>query len=385
VFSTRSDHDDTQNALARALDRRRACGGAVVDLTVSNPTRAALPYDGETIRHAFSDARGLLYTPEPLGLLSARQAVVDSLPVRGVDPSRVLLTSSTSEAYSYLLKLLCDPGDDVLVPRPSYPLFTHLAAFESVRVRTYRLAYDGEWHVDLGDLRAAVTPRTRALILVHPNNPTGSHLKRDEAQALLSLGLPVISDEVFQPYRLVEDPAILPSVLSLPAPLTFCLGGLSKLCGLPQAKLAWTVVGGDPGHVREAMRRLELVADTFLSPGAAVQVALPALLVAGRVTREAILARVRENLAWLRSVVTGGSPASVLRVEGGWYAMLRLPRTRDDLAWALAFLEEDGVYVHPGSFFDVEDASTVVVSLVTPPADLQAGVGQLLARVRREA
>lgn len=387
MFSSRTSFNLSQNALAGALARARSLGRSVLDLTTSNPTRAAIPYDGEAILSSLAHPSSLVYEPSPFGLASAREAVARDLTAHGlaVDASRIALTASTSEAYSFLFKLLCDPGDEMLIPRPSYPLFEHLARFESVRAVPYRLAYDGGWHVDFPSVRAAVTPRTRGIVAVSPNNPTGSYLKSSELAQLATLGLPIVSDEVFARYSLRDDPTRAQSALEAEgAPLVFALGGLSKLAALPQAKLAWTAVGGDAARVSEALGRLEVIADAFLSVGTPVQHALPALLASRDVAERAIGVRARENLGWVASAVAG-SAISLLDAEGGWYATLRLPRTRDEEAWALAFLEEDAVHVHPGHFFDFEDEAYVVVSLLTPGATLREGVRRILDRVARDA
>jgi alanine-synthesizing transaminase len=390
MFSSRSGVDLAPNALALALEKARALSRPVLDLTVANPTCAAIPYDRDAILAALAQPAALVYAPSPFGLASAREAVARDLSAHGpaVDASRVLLTASTSEAYAFLFKLLCDPGDEVLVPRPSYPLFEHLARLESVKPVAYRLAYDGVWHVDFPSLRAAISPRTRAIVTVSPNNPTGSYLKATELAELASLGLPIVSDEVFARYPLRLDPAAdrraVSALEASGASLVFALGGLSKLAALPQAKLAWTAVGGDPSRVASALGRLEVIADAFLSVGTPVQHALPGLLASRATAERAIGERTRANLAWLATHVAG-SAVSLLDAEGGWYATLRLPRTRDEEAWTLAFLEEDDVHVHPGHFFDFEDEAYVVVSLLTPEATLREGVRRVLARVARDA
>ncbi len=386
MFSSRSGVDLSPNPLATALARR---GGTVAfDLTASNPTRASIPYDRDAILSALALPASLVYEPAPFGLDFAREAVARDLSAHGpgVDPARVALTASTSEAYAMLFKLLCDPGDEVLVPRPSYPLFEHLARLESVTAVPYRLAYDGAWHVDLPSVRTAITPRTRAIVSVSPNNPTGSYLKKGELEELAALGLPIVSDEVFARYPLRADDGRARSALEAGghAPLVFALGGLSKLAALPQAKLAWMAVGGDAARVEEALARLEVIADAFLSVAGPVQHALPALLGSRALAEQAIRDRTRRNLAWLASAVPG-SAVSLLDAEGGWYATLRLPRTRDELAWVLAFLEEDAVHVHPGHFFDFDDEAYVVVSLLTPEATLREGAQRILDRVAASA
>ena len=391
MLSSRSGHDPRRNALALALERAQADGGELLDLTVSNPTRAGIPYASDAILRALADPRALAYAPEPFGIVSAREALARVEMDRGriIDPSRVLVTASTSEAYSFLFKLLCDPGDEILVPQPSYPLFEHLATFESVRLVPYTLAYDGAWHVELASVTSAIGPRTRAILAVSPNNPTGSYLKRDELRALAATGLPIVSDEVFARYPLRDDPTRAASALdaAAEASLVFAMGGLSKLAALPQMKLAWTFVGGrDARVVSDALGRLELIADSFLSVSAPVQHALPVLLETGHVAEDAIHARTRTNLARLRELhARAGHAATLLDCEGGWYATLRLPHTKSEEAWALDLLAHDRVYVHPGHFFDFPGDAYVVVSLLTPEETFAAGIARLLARVDRDA
>ena len=384
MLSTRSAFDLAPNPLARAL--AAAGGRPLLDLTESNPTRADIPYEVEGLLPALALPASLRYEPLPFGLPAARGAVARELSSFGpeVDPSRVVLTASTSEAYAFLFKLLCDPGDEVLIPRPSYPLFAHLAQLESVRAVPYRLAYDGAWHVDLASLRAAVTPRTRAVVTVSPNNPTGSFLKKAELDAIGAMGLPIVSDEVFARYALREDPTRATSALEASgAPLVFALGGLSKLAALPQMKLAWMAVGGEAASVGAALGRLEVIADAFLSVGTPVQHAAPALLASRGTAERAIVGRTRDNLAWLQRGVTG-TAASVLDVEGGWYATVRLPRTRSEEGWVLTFLEQDGVYVHPAHFFDFDEEAYVVLSLLTREDSFREGARRILDRVRAE-
>jgi alanine-synthesizing transaminase len=388
MFSSRSSVDLAPNRLSIALACARASSRPILDLTESNPTHAAIRYDEEAIRAALARSVSLRYEPAPFGIASAREAVARDLSRHGtpVDPARVVLTASTSEAYAFLFKLLADPGDEVVVPVPSYPLFEHLARLESVRAVPYRLAYDGAWHVDLASVRASVTPRTRAIILVNPNNPTGSYVKRDELDAIASLGLPIISDEVFACFPLRDDTrrchSAIEAVERSAAPLVFSLGGLSKLAGLPQMKLAWMAVAGERARVVAALDRLEVIADAFLSVGTPVQVALGALIACRGVAEEAIRLRTRANLATLHAIVPG-SAVSVLDAEGGWYATLRLPRTETEEDWVLALLEDEGVYVHPGHFFDFEEEAYVVVSLLTEEATLHEGVTRIVERVGR--
>jgi alanine-synthesizing transaminase len=381
-FSSRSDRDRTTNALTRALEEARRGSRPILDLTESNPTRAEIPY-GDGVPAALGDPLGASYAPLPLGARRAREAVSKAqeedlgIPV---DPDRLVLTASTSEAYAFLFKLLGDPGDEILVPEPSYPLFDHLARLETVRPVPYSLAYDGLWHIDFASVREARSPRTRAVVVVHPNNPTGSYVKREELAELGAMGLPIVSDEVFASYPLTTDPSRARSVLEQPDGLVFALGGLSKMAALPQMKLAWIAVGGATELANEAMERLELVADAFLSPGTPVQLALPRLLASRHVARDAIRARLRNNLA-RASARTAGTAASLLHVEGGWYATLRLPRTRTEEEWAIGLLTGDSVYVHPGHFFDFPSEAYLVVSLLTPEAIFDEGLDRIVKRI----
>jgi aspartate/methionine/tyrosine aminotransferase len=382
-YSRRSSHDTAPNALALARDAVSASGRPWLDLTVSNPTRADIPYDQTAILDALRDERALVYEPAPFGLRSAREAVSRELG-SAVPSSRVVLTASTSEAYAFLFKLLCDPGDDVLVPQPSYPLFELLARFEGVELVPYRLAYDGQWHVDTDSLRRARGPRTRAVLAVSPNNPTGSYLKKDELAAIADLDLPIVSDEVFASYSFADDARRATTALDATGSLVFALGGLSKLAALPQMKLAWIAAGGPGPVVASALERLELIADSFLSVGTPVQHAASTLLATRGPAERAIQERTRTNLATLRESVGARSAATVLDVEGGWYATLRLPGVLTEERWVLDLLEKDGVYTHPGHFFDLEDGAHLVVSLLTPREVFAEGVQRILGRVAAE-
>jgi alanine-synthesizing transaminase len=382
VFSSRLKWDSPANPLAALLAERRRAGAAVLDLTESNPTHAGFAYPGDEILAALADARSLRYDPDPRGLDSAREAVSAYYAQRGVaaDPSRILLTAGTSEAYAYLFKLLADPGDEILVPRPSYPLFEFLAALESVQIRQYPLRYDGAWHVDFEALEHAAGPRARAIVVVNPNNPTGSYLKRPEWARLeefaAARGLAMVSDEVFSDYALAPDPARVATLAGGCNVLTFAMSGLSKIAALPQLKLGWIVAGG-PRH-EPALDGLEWIADTYLSVATPVQVALPRLLRAAEPVRKLILERTRANLALLRGTIGSGSPCRVLPVEGGWYAILRVPRTRGEERWALDLLTHRNVLVQPGFFYDFDSEAYLVLSLLTPSQVFQQGVERVL-------
>ena len=371
------------NRISVAVDAAHA-RGPLHDLTQTNPTAVRLRYPAEAIRAALSSPAALLYEPTPKGLPSARAAVADYYARHGVtvDAERVTLTASTSEAYGWLFKLLCDPGDEVLVPSPSYPLFDHLAAFESVRPVAYPLRYHGGWFVDAEEVRRALTPRTRAILVVNPNNPTGSFLKREEARALVALAaehdLAIVSDEVFADYGYAPDPARVTTLAGETGALTFCLSGLSKLVGLPQLKLGWIVIGGPAPRRAEAEARLELIADTYLSVAAPVQHAAPALLALVDDVGAQILARVRDNRATLAAALAG-SPAQLYDAEGGWSAIVRLPSTMTEEEHTLALLDA-GVLVHPGFFFELP-ATSVVVSLLVTPSRLAGALEPLRAHV----
>jgi aspartate/methionine/tyrosine aminotransferase len=383
MFSARTRWDLTPNRLARILEAKRTAGEPVIDLTESNPTRAGIPYPSGLLT-PLADPAALRYEPTPWGLEPAREAVAADFARRGfpLRPDRILLTASTSEAYSLLFKLLCDPGDEVLVPRPGYPLFDYLAGLESVRVVSYPLEYDGAWRLDMAALAAAVTSRSRAVVTVNPNNPTGSYLKRDEARALRALcaerGLALISDEVFADYARGEDASRMGSVAEDGGGLAFALGGLSKSCGLPQLKMAWIATSGPEGVRNEALSRLEVVADAFLSVGTPVQVAAPSLL-ARRVELQApIRARLRENGEMLRARLASSSPARLLEPEGGWYGVLRVPATHPEEIQVARLLEQSNVLVHPGYFFDFPTEAYIVLSLLPPPPLFALGLGRIL-------
>ena len=387
MFSSRLHWDLRPNRMAQALAAMHRQRAEIVDLTESNPTHAGFSYPEDLILGAFQDERALAYEPVPTGIRAARETVAAYYAARGliVDPACVFLTASTSESYGWLFKLLADAGDEVLVPRPSYPLFEFLAQMELVGVIQYPLVYSDGWSIDLDALEQAVTERTRAIVLVNPNNPTGSFVKDRELQRLVELceerGLALISDEVFTDYRFGPDPERVPSLTGIDEVLTFCLSGLSKVAGLPQMKLGWITIGGPPALRSEAIERLELVADTYLSIGTPVQHALPRLLEAGESVRQQITARVNENLAFLRERIDDASAARVLQVEGGWYATVRVPRTKTEEQWCLDLLQRDQVLVQPGFFYDFESEAYLVLSLLTSADTFREGIRRLIARL----
>jgi alanine-synthesizing transaminase len=383
--SSRLPADLTPNAVTRALARALAAGRDVVDLTESNPTRVDLDYPPDTLA-PLADPAALAYEPQPLGLRAAREAVAAGFAARGlaVPVDRVALTASTSEAYALLFKLLCDPGDEVLVPRPSYPLFEHLTALESIRAVPYDLEYHGRWDVDLASVRRAAGPRAKIVLVVSPNNPTGSWLHAEDLAALAGLcagrGLALVGDEVFADYPLAPDPTAV-SVLAQHEAVTIALGGLSKSAGLPQVKLAWLAVQGPDAEVDDLLRGYEIVADTYLSVSTPVQVAAPRLLAAGAAIRDQILARVQYNLAVLRDLLRAAPSVSLLAPEGGWSAVLQVPAVDSEERIVLRLLEEDDVLVHPGYFFDFPREAFLVVSLIVEPSRFRSAMARLLARV----
>ena len=383
MFSARLDWNLAKNRLSELLEAKRRGGADILDLTESNPTRAGFAYPPALVE-ALADQRSLLYEPAPLGLDTARAAISDYYRKR-VSPEHIVLTASTSEAYSYLFKLLADPGDEILVPRPSYPLFEFLAKLESVRIVHYPLVYHRRWEIDLDALRRAVTPRTRAIVVVNPNNPTGSFVKPAELDALCDLGIPLISDEVFSDYAFCHAPSTKCNRATTAREwsgradvLSFCLSGLSKVVGLPQMKAAWIVTAGPRDLQQAARKRLEFIADSYLSVGTPVQHALPRLLAEGSAVRRQIQQRTAANLAWLRAAVAANPAFELLDVEAGWNAILRVPRTRSEEDWCYWLLEQHNILVQPGFFYDFESEAYLVLSLLTPPERLQAGVNVIL-------
>ncbi len=373
TFSKRTHWSTATNRLTIARQRR---GDDLLDLTESNPTRAGIPYPLDELAEVMGRAARASYDPHPLGIRPARQALAREM---GCDVEDLLLTASTSEAYAFLFKLLCDAGDEVITAIPSYPLLEHLSGFELVSLRLFPLEFQQRWEIDIRRVREAITDRTRAIVVVNPNNPTGSYVVRDEQEALAHVGLPIISDEVFLDYPLQGRG----STFVGHDVLTFVLGGLSKSAGLPHYKLGWIRVSGPAEARREAIAALELIADSYLSVGTPVQVALPELLRLGSGIRRAIAARIERNLRQLHDTITPLPAVRLLPVEGGWSAVLRVPKTVSEEDFVLRLIEEEGVLVHPGYFFDFPADGYLVVSLLTEPATLDEGLRRLLATVPR--
>jgi len=422
MFSDRTNWRLTRNRFTEAVDAARASGARLLDLTASNPTRVGLRYDTAAILGAMRSERALDYDPQAKGLFSAREAVAryyGERCARGerdvtinasdrpsgigavIDPERIVLTASTSEGYSYVFRLLCNAGDELLVPKPSYPLFEFLADLQDVKLVPYPLIYDHGWQMDFHSMEEAVTARTRGVVLVHPNNPTGSYVHEEERKLLNEFckahGLAVIVDEVFLDYGVetqgLEGASLgennrraasrdASSFVSNDDVLTFTLSGLSKISALPQMKVAWVVTSGPREEVEAAIGRLEVIADTFLSMNAPIQWAVPELLAQRRDIQGQLMQRVIANLAELDRQLASQKTCQRLVVEGGWYAVLRVPVTRSDEELAVALVQEKSVLVHPGHFFDFESDGYLILSLIAPETEFCEGVARTLELLR---
>jgi alanine-synthesizing transaminase len=396
LFSERTSQDSSPNAVFAAWSACEQAGRARVDLTCVNPTQLGLGPSLTDAVHALVQAsrphsaderptprsgRPTLscYEPDPFGSSDARDFLGRHLQVK---PERLLLTSSTSEAYALLLKMLCDPGDEILVPAPSYPLFDFLATFEGVKAIPYRLFWDYGWQIDFGSIARAANAQPRAIVVVSPNNPTGNYLTAQDFEALLDLELPLIVDEVFESYA-IAPPPFRARPRSANRGLVFSLGGLSKESLLPQWKLAWTHVAGSEACVPEALERLSLLGDTFLSPAAAVQCVLPELVIAGSAARRSAMARIGENLHVARTLANG-TAVTLLEPEGGVYLVVRVPNTQTDEEWAVALIAQPlALHVHPGAFFGFARNAHLVVSLLVPTATFQQGFRALVDTVQQ--
>jgi hypothetical protein len=390
MFSRRATFERSQSAFSAQSDQQRRTRG-VLDLTVSNPTRAELDYPRTALAQALAGEQWVDYQPDCRGHLAAREAITRVWGTRGIQtsPEHTVLTASTSEAYSLLFKLFCDPGDTVLVPQPSYPLLAELARYDSIELEPYRLAYDGAWHIDFGSFSERAMARARAVVVVSPNNPTGHYTRPEEYERLRQLGLPLISDEVFFEYPHRTD-VVRHSVLTgVSAPsvseagavgLCVALDGLSKVAGLPQLKLGWMTFGGEPRHIVEARERLDFILDAYLSVSGPVQLALPELLELGRETRTLIQRRLSENLCTLDSRIAQ-APLSRLHADGGWCACLALPSFRSEEDWVTGLLADESVLVQPGWFYDFERGPVCIVSLLTSPTVFDEGMRRLAQHV----
>ncbi len=390
MFAKRTNWPLEPNLLARALDAHRRSGKPLIDLTASNPTTYGFAYPEREILDALRNPRALEYHPESKGLLSARAAVAEYYRDRRgfaqnaghVDPERIVLTSGTSEAYTHVFRLLCEAGDEILVPAPRYPLLEFLADLADVRLVPYRLFYDHGWQMDLAGLRAAIAPRSRAVVVVHPNNPTGSFVKPREAAELAEIcaarEMAIVADEVFLDYG--DAPNASASFAFASSALTFTLSGLSKISALPQMKLAWIVTSGPELAARTAVERLDVIADTYLSPSTPIQLAAPEFLALRGAMQSQLQERIAANLGFLDAALAGCDAATRLEREGGWYAVLRVPRaTRSahvalDESLAVSLLERSSVLVHPGTFYNFASDGFLVLSLIAPTVAFEQGV-----------
>jgi aspartate/methionine/tyrosine aminotransferase len=394
-FARRTSWSLAPNRYTEALEAHRRAGRELLDLTASNPTTVGLHYRDEELLRSLAHREALTYDPQPKGLLAAREAIAGYYAERGspISPEDLILTTSTSEAYSFVFRLLCNPGDAVLVPTPSYPLFDFLAEIQDVKLFPYELVYDHGWQLDFPSLQAAIE-RTkavgatcRAVLVVHPNNPTGSYVKPHEAEELnrvcATKNLAIIADEVFLDYTFTEGPP--PTFSANREALTFTLSGLSKISGLPQMKVAWIAVSGQESLKAAAMARLEVIADTYLSMNAPVQWAIPTLLEERRSVQAQLMQRIRENLTELDAQLSAQRLCHRLDVEGGWYALLRVPVTASDEDLAIELLRTTGVLLQPGHFYDFAADGHLVVSLITPPEVLQSGIARILKHIATAA
>jgi aspartate/methionine/tyrosine aminotransferase len=384
MFSHRTNWHLAPNPLTRAIEQVRASGKAILDLTISNPTEAGILPEAEPVLASFVNPEAMRYDPQPRGLLEARKAVChyyrESHEVFDLDPASLVLTTSTSEAYMYVFRLLCNPGDEILVPKPSYPLFEFLAGLADVKVVPYALIYDHGWQIDFDALYKTATAQSRAVILVHPNNPTGSYVSPAETSALNGFcreyNLALIVDEVFLDYA--HDGASRPSFVTNAGGLTFTLSGVSKISALPQMKFAWLVASGPKDLVDQAGARLEVMADTYLSLNTPVQLAAPVLLEQRKRVQPVLLDRLRVNLAELDRQLPNRPSCVRLQVEGGWYAVLRVPALGSDEDLAIDVVRKVGVVVHPGHFYDFAMDAHLVLSLIAEPDAFREGVRRVL-------
>ena len=391
MFSKRTNWNLDENAYTRAVRRHRESGRPLLDLTISNPTICGFDYDEAAIQSALRFSAALRYDPEPIGLRSARAAVVEYYreknPDAVLDPERVILTTGTSEGYSFLFRLLCEPGDEVLVAHPSYPLFDFLAAIQDVTLCTFPLVYDHGWQFSFPALQQAISSRTRAIVVVHPNNPTGHFLSCTEAEQISAIcrehDLALLVDEVFLDYGLpvVDDHKKRQGTcMGNAQALTFILSGLSKITALPQMKVGWIVASGPDSHVRDAMSRLEVIADTYLSLSAPVQHGLGKLLTQRQTIQSQILSRIQTNLRQLDERLTRQQSISRLRIEGGWHAVLRVPAVQSDEELAIRLIEEQSVLVHPGHFYEFAQDGYLVISLLTRVEEFAEGIERVIGR-----
>jgi aspartate/methionine/tyrosine aminotransferase len=383
MFSERTNWKLAPNRYTQALKEMRSSGESLIDLTLSNPTECGLQYDSAAILQAFQNDKAMAYQPHAKGLLVAREAVARYYHEdhgETVDPESLLLTTSTSEAYSFVFRLLCNPHDEILVPKPSYPLFDFLGDLQDVTLRPYSLPYAHGWFIDFESLARALTPQTRAVLLVHPNNPTGSYVKEEEVVRLNEIcrgrDLALIVDEVFLDYA--REGRARKSFVANRDTLTFTLSGLSKIAALPQMKVAWMATTGPESLVRASLERLEIIADTYLSLGSPTQWAIERLVEQRRLLQPQLMGRIRENWAALRSMSASERSFELLETEGGWYAVLRVAGSRSDDDAAIKIMRKTRVLVHPGHFYDFAGDGYLVVSLIVTAESFRTGMGRVL-------
>jgi alanine-synthesizing transaminase len=380
MFSRRTEWNLQPNRLTLVHQEAISSGKKIIDLTISNPTRAEIKYDESAILDALANPKSLDYDPQPKGLLSAREAVSQYY-APTIDPESLILTTSTSEGYSFVFRLLCNPGDEILVPKPSYPLFDFLAELQDVSLVPYSLIYDHGWQIDFHSLETALTPKSRAVVLVHPNNPTGSYISAQERQHLNELcrrhKLALIVDEVFLDYAHGKPQ---PTFAANRDALTFTLSGISKISALPQMKLAWITTSGPPAEVVPAMQRLDIIADTYLSLNAPIQLAAPVLLEQRKTIQPQLMNRVRANLTELDRQLAMQKSCTRLVIQGGWYAVLRIPVIRSDEDFAIELLQRSGVLVHPGHFYDFPGDGHLILSLIAVQKEFRSGIAAVLER-----
>ncbi|MBI4358460.1 MAG: pyridoxal phosphate-dependent aminotransferase [Candidatus Omnitrophica bacterium] len=407
TLATRTNWKLTQNKLSLRLKTLKESGAEILDLSESNPTQCGFEYLHPKLLNSLTYPANLSHHPAPRGTLEARQAIQIYYREKGVsvDPEHIFLTSSTSEGYSFLFRLITNPGDRILVPRPSYPLFDFLADLNDIELDPYPLIYhEQKWRINVECLLDALRPETKAIILVHPNNPTGSFVKKNELNEMLQIAkarsLALISDEVFSDYAMpftfpsegrsngVQEKDLVSSVSEIKEVLTFTLSGISKVLGLPQMKLAWVVANGPEQSLNPLLERFEMILDTYLSVSTPIQNSLSYWLSFKTKIQNEIRNRIRDNRTFLANQTQAFHPVSLLDIEGGWYAILRLPRTQCDENWTLEFLEEDHVYVHPGYFFDFsanlfggQEEAFIVLSLLPQPVVFQEGILRILKRI----
>jgi alanine-synthesizing transaminase len=379
MFPKKFDYDLTENPLAKLYNKKKSNNERIYDLTISNPTNIGFKFDTNKILSSISRYESVFYNPHPSGLISARNAVRNYYSEIGkvVNADSIILTSGTSEAYSYLFKLLTNPNDEILIPFPSYPLIDIITGLENISAVRYPMIYDSSWHLDFEKLENLISVKTKAIIVINPNNPTGSYIKNEELENLNNIcskrGIAIISDEVFYDYK-IEKEVISGSLAGNNQVLTFVLSGLSKICALPQLKLSWIQVNAPDNLLSQTLERLEMISDTYLTVNTPVQLAAKHLIPGRKNIQEQIIQRIQKNLNYLKKIISTKNGTSLLKPEGGWYAVIKINDDISDEDRALMLLEKYNVYVHPGYFYDFEQDGYLVLSLITPEEDFKMGI-----------